>query len=98
MESLYLVCYDICDPKRLSRLYRFMKGRGLHIQYSVFISNLTYPGLQELKEEIKRIINEYEDDVRIYPLPSNFLVSCMGAGSRIPEGVKAFFSNRGAAC
>ena len=33
----YLVTYDIADPKRLSRLFRFMKKQGVPLQYSVFL-------------------------------------------------------------
>lgn len=90
MAENYLICYDIREPKRLGRIYRLMKGRGLHIQYSVFFSKISWTELNELKQEIKRIIDEGEDDVRIYPLPSKPIVSVMGLGSRIPDGVDIF--------
>jgi len=28
---LYLVTYDICDPKRLRKVYRLMRGYGDHL-------------------------------------------------------------------
>lgn len=90
MKSSYLVCYDISDPVRLTRIFKFMKGRGIHLQYSVFYCRLTWPELLNLKEKIKEIINEREDDVRIYPLPSNNRVIIMGCGDRVPDGVEIF--------
>jgi len=88
MKADYLVCYDITSPSRLGRVYRFMKGRGVHIQYSVFHCSLTWPELQRLKVELGSIIDEDSDDVRIYPLPSGSKVIVMGCGDRVPEGVK----------
>jgi CRISPR-associated protein Cas2 len=32
----YIVTYDICDPKRLRKVFVIMKGHGQHIQLSVF--------------------------------------------------------------
>jgi len=90
MKTNYLVCYDIADEKRLSRVFRLMKGRGLHIQYSVFLCKLTWPELIDLKDMINLLINKEEDDVRIYPLPSNMKVVVMGCGDRIPDGVEIY--------
>lgn len=90
MKANYLVCYDISDPRRLVKVFRLMKGMGLHIQYSVFHCSLTWHNLTELKEKLKSIIDEREDDVRIYPLPSEEKVTVMGCGGRIPDGVEIF--------
>lgn len=90
MKANYLVCYDIGNPKRLSKVFRLMKGWGLHIQYSVFHCSLTWPKLIELKERLNSIVEEQEDDVRIYPLPSEEKVIVMGCGGRIPDGVEIF--------
>ena len=90
MKSNYLVCYDIADPSRLSRVFRLVKGKGIHLQYSVFLCSLTWPQLQDIKEDIKELINQQEDDIRIYPLPSGGKVSVLGQGARIPDGVDLF--------
>lgn len=90
MKSKYLICYDIAKPRRLSRVLRFMKGQGIHLQYSVFHCSLTWPELLKIKERLERIINRREDDVRIYPLPSDLKVIIMGCGDRIPDGVEIF--------
>jgi CRISPR-associated protein Cas2 len=36
------------------------------------------------------LIDEEEDDVRIYPLPSEEKVIVMGCGDRVPDGVEIF--------
>lgn len=90
MKANYLVCYDISDPRRLSRVFKLMKGKGIHLQYSVFHCSLTWQKLIELKEKLRRIIDENKDDVRIYPLPSEEKVIIMGLGDRVPDGVEIF--------
>jgi len=44
----------------------------------------------ELKEKLSRLIDEEEDDIRIYPLPSEGKVIIMGCGDRVPDGVEIF--------
>lgn len=90
MKASYLVCYDIAGPRRLSRVYRFMKGRGIHLQYSVFYCRLTWSELLQLKEKLEIMINKKADDVRIYPLPSGYKVAVLGCGDRVPDGVDIY--------
>lgn len=90
MKAPYLVCYDIADDKRLARIYRLMKGKGLHLQYSVFYCILTPQQLKNLKNDIRKLIHPRYDDVRIYPLSRDSLVAVLGCGARIPDGVEVF--------
>lgn len=90
MKTNYVVCYDIAEPKRLSKVIKLMKGQGIHLQYSVFLCTLTWQELLMLKEKMSWLIDEEEDDVRIYPLPSGNKVIAMGRGDRVPEGVEIF--------
>lgn len=41
MRSVVFVSYDISDERRLRLVYRFMRGRGDHVQYSVFRCELS---------------------------------------------------------
>jgi len=90
MKTSYLVCYDISEERRLNKVVRFMKTKGLHIQYSVFYCVLTWEELLELKDKLKKLIHPKYDDVRIYPLPKNSLVAVLGVGDRMPDGVEIF--------
>jgi CRISPR-associated endonuclease Cas2 len=38
MRRNFIVTYDICDPKRLRKVFKLCKGYGIHLQYSVFES------------------------------------------------------------
>lgn len=90
MKRNYLVCYDIRDDKRLRKVFGFTKQHGLHIQYSVFLCKFSWTELQNFKSQLLELINEREDDIRIYPLPAKIKVTVMGCGNRIPEGVEIF--------
>lgn len=41
MRHRYLVAYDVCDPKRLTRTRKTMRGYGDPLQYSLFVCDLT---------------------------------------------------------
>ncbi|MCX7991440.1 MAG: CRISPR-associated endonuclease Cas2 [Proteobacteria bacterium] len=90
MKSNYLISYDIRDEKRLTKIHNYLKSRCLKLQYSVFYGYLSWQELNELKERLLELIDENQDDVRIYPLPSEPKVIVMGQGDRIPEGVTIF--------
>jgi CRISPR-associated protein Cas2 len=55
-EQLYLVAYDIRDPKRWRRIFRLMKGYGEWLQLSVFQCRLSPMRHAELIQLIEGII------------------------------------------
>jgi len=70
-SGLYLIAYDIADPRRLGKVHRILKKQGLPVQYSVFTVVMTRPRLLRLLERIAQKIEHKEDDVRCYRLPGN---------------------------
>jgi len=68
MRRLYIVTYDICDPKRLRRVFKTMKGFGVHLQLSVFQCDLPAVDLVRMREALEEIINHAEDQVLIVDL------------------------------
>ncbi len=92
MKANYLVCYDIKDEKRLAKVYKTLSGLGIHLQYSVFYCKFDWEQLMRIKEILKELINEKEDDVRIYPLPEKTKVLALGAGYIIPDGIKVILN------
>ncbi len=64
----YMVCYDICHPKRLGRLYRVMKKNGISAQKSVFFVQRSEPDMKIFLKELDKIIKDKEDDIRAYPI------------------------------
>lgn len=63
MRTSYLVCYDICDDKRLRKVFQIMRGFGDHLQYSVFECQLTKTDLVRLRAELVQVIHHREDQV-----------------------------------
>jgi len=63
MRNSYIVCYDICDDKRLRKVFKTMRGYGDHLQYSVFECQLTRRDLVRLRAELGEIIHHGEDQV-----------------------------------
>ena len=63
MRTSYLVCYDICDEKRLRKVFQVMRAYGDHLQYSVFECQLTAMDMVKCRAELAAIINHAEDQV-----------------------------------
>lgn len=60
-EHLYIVAYDIGDPKRWRRVFRLMNGYGEWLQLSVFQCRLTAQQHAELIALLDGIIHHTED-------------------------------------
>lgn len=76
MRNFVLVSYDIADPKRWRRVFKIMKGHGEHVQYSVFICQLTPLDEAHLKAKLDDEIHHREDQVmfvHIGPVTKNQL-------------------------
>lgn len=65
MEHVYLVCYDIAEPKRWRKVYRAMKGYGSWLQLSVFQCRMGRKNWLLMTETLKALIHEKEDHVLI---------------------------------
>ena len=65
MRTMYVITYDVCDPKRLRRAYRLMCGVGDPLQYSVFRCELSSMEKQDLKERLWEVLNFAEDRVML---------------------------------
>jgi CRISPR-associated protein Cas2 len=59
----YLVCYDICDDKRLKKVFKTMRNYGDHLQYSVFECQMTATDLVRCRTDLAGIIKHSEDQV-----------------------------------
>lgn len=85
--KLFLLAYDIADPDRLVRVHRTVRRQGIPLQYSVFLVPVTSAGLDALLGDLKSIIDERWDDIRVYRLPSQLDVEHYGR-QMLPEGVQ----------
>src|SRR5688572_5637560 len=62
-RQTFVVTYDICDPKRLRKVYKLMLGWGEHLQLSVFQCELNARELIELRAELAKLIRTSVDQV-----------------------------------
>ncbi len=63
MEHLFVVSYDISEPKRWRRVFKIMKGYGAWLQLSVFQCRLTKMRMLQLEARLGEVINHQEDHV-----------------------------------
>src|ERR1039457_429494 len=63
MRTSYLICYDICDDKRLRKVFQTMRGFGDHLQFSIFECQLTATDLARCRAALAAIIHHTEDQV-----------------------------------
>lgn len=71
MRRCFLVCYDICDAKRLRQVHKICKGYGETWQYSIFFCILKPVDRVRLQTELEAVMNLKEDQVLIIDLGTN---------------------------
>lgn len=65
---LIVVCYDISDDNRRTRLYKRMLGYGTPVQRSVFECDLRPAELDRLRRMLRRLVDPRTDCLRLYGL------------------------------
>lgn len=78
---IWLVAYDVRDPRRLGRLHRFLSGQASMVQYSVYLFEGSLGQVKTLMHQLEPYIEPTEDDVRAYPVPATPQLDTLGRGS-----------------
>ena len=65
MRNMFLVCYDICDDRRLRQVYKTMRGFGDHLQLSVFRCELSPRERVEMIAALAPLINHDVDQILV---------------------------------
>ena len=68
---LYIVCYDIADPKRLYRVARVCEAFGLRLQESVYQCWLQPSQFNDFIAKLSVQMDSELDTVRLYPVCGN---------------------------
>lgn len=68
-STQWLVTYDIAHPRRLAQVFKYLKKKGIPIQYSVFSVSASSAQMGTLMAGIATLIHKGQDDVRAYRLP-----------------------------
>jgi len=69
-EHLFIITYDVADPKRWRRVFRLMNGHGEWLQLSVFQCRLSRQRLAILRAELAEAIKTGEDHVLMIDVES----------------------------
>ena len=63
MRRRYLVTYDIADDKRRNLVFKALRDRGDHVQYSVFLCELNDKEYAFLKGQLQECVHHRDDQV-----------------------------------
>jgi len=63
-----MICFDVRDEKRLSKVSNTLENYGTRVQRSVFECLLNNIQLATLKAKLERLINTEKDQIRYYAL------------------------------
>jgi CRISPR-associated protein Cas2 len=64
-DPLYLVAYDVADPRRWRRVYRLLRGYGEWVQLSIFLCRLDTARRRLLEAELAGILDRGADRLLI---------------------------------
>ena len=68
-RAVYLIAYDVANPRRLARIHRHLTKVAHALQYSIFAADLD-PGERDLlAARLRKLADPGEDDIRIYRVP-----------------------------
>ena len=93
MRKCHLVCYDICDDKRLRKVVQTTRGYGDRLQYSIFECQVTPTDLVRLRAELDAIIHHDEDQVLFVNLEPE-----EGRGDRVITALSRPYTNMDEPC
>ncbi|MBN1960950.1 MAG: CRISPR-associated endonuclease Cas2 [Deltaproteobacteria bacterium] len=90
MRSMYIVSYDISDPKRLRQVFKAMQGMGDHVQLSVFRCELSARDKVRMMAKLTKLIHHKEDqiliiDIGLAPGRSDQAVEAIGRSYAVKE-------------
>jgi len=82
-QMLTLVAYDICEPKRLSRVARVCEDYGMRVQYSVFECRLEEDEFTDFWLTLLEEIDEKEDRLVAYKIDARSARETLTAGTMV---------------
>ena len=77
-RTLYLVAYDICDPRRLARVGRYFHSYRVAGQKSVPEIWVTPAELQSIRCDMDRLLDARQDRLQLIALDPRMHRRCLG--------------------
>ncbi|MCY3018315.1 MAG: CRISPR-associated endonuclease Cas2 [Planctomycetota bacterium] len=92
MRNRYLIAYDVADDKRRNRIFKTLMGNGDHVQFSVFLCDLSDVELARIKGSLTEAINQRQDQIIVLNLgpadsPVGIRLECIGMAYSPPARV-----------
>lgn len=84
-RTLYLVAYDIADPRRLARVHRYLLGWKVGGQKSFYECWLTPAELNAVMDELRHLIVPENDRVHLFQLDARMQPKCYGLAQSAKE-------------
>ncbi len=78
MRSLYLVCYDISEPRTLQEVHRYLLGYKVGGQKSFYECWLTPAELCRVEADLMQMIDTDTDRVHIFQLDPRMQATFLG--------------------
>lgn len=77
-RTLYLVAYDICNPRRLRKVCRYLTGYKVGGQKSVFEIWATAAELKHIRTDLDALMEPAADRLHILALDPRMQARCRG--------------------
>ena len=85
-RSIFVVAYDVSDDKRRNRISRELLKYGVRAQYSVFEVFVSEKEFKQMKKQLQKFIDRYEDSLVFYPLTENEYKNAKREGNKLSFG------------
>lgn len=86
-----VVCYDVSEDKRRTKIHKVLKSYGEWMQYSVFECDLTETQYARLRRRLQRLIHPQTDNVLFYFLRGKNHGTVERIGGSPPMDTTVFF-------
>ena len=84
-RTLYLVAYDVCNPRRLHKVCRYLTGYKVGGQKSVFEVWVTPAELEHIRADLNTLMDPVEDRLQILALDPRMTPRCFGRANTFTQ-------------
>lgn len=84
-DMLYLIAYDITDPRRLRHVAKTCEAFGIRVEYSVFECDLDESSFARLWERLNRLITD-DDALMAYRICRECVKKILTSGTPVRPG------------
>lgn len=85
-RTLYLVAYDVCQPRRLARVTRYFNSYRVAGQKSVPEIWVTPSELALIQADTARLLDEADDRLQVIALDPRMRPHCLGRAATFEAG------------